>query len=114
MNVEKARAEMIGAVMEYMAYASYLTTKPSYFESITRLRYSDAPDDARMFDLISKNIYYDFGMIYSSSIIGIGTHLGHFWRSLFQNRLSNFTSEYEKSGPSYQEKLEDVIGMLTE
>lgn len=114
MNTEKERAEMIGAVMEYMAYASYLTTKPSYFESITRLRYADAPDDAKMFDLIAQNIYYDFGMIYSSSITGIGTHLGHFWRSLFQNKLSNFISEYEKSGASYQIQLGGVIEMLTE
>ena len=69
---------------------------------------------SKMFDLIAQNIYYDFGMIYSSSITGIGTHLGHFWRSLFQNKLSNFISEYEKSGASYQIQLGGVIEMLTE
>lgn len=114
MYADKARAERSGAVMEYMAYASYLTTKPSYFESITRLRYSDAPDDARMFNLISQNIYFDFGMIYSSSVIGVGTHLGHFWRTLFQNKSTNFSSEYAKSSEAWGQQLSKVIEMLTE
>ena len=108
------RLEMAGAVMEYMAYASYLTVKPSYFETVTKLRYSTEADDARMFDIISENIYFDFGMIYSSSIMGVGTHLGHFWRSLFQNQTTGFITEYRKSESAYEKQLGIVIDMLME
>lgn len=110
---DKSQAEMIGAVMEYMAYASYMTTKPSYFETITKLRYSNDVADANMFDLISEHVYFDFGMIYSSSIVGIGTNLGHFWRNLFQTGATNFSSEYSKSSSAYEKQLENVIEMLT-
>ena len=114
MASKQSRAQMLGAVMEYMAYSSYLTVKPGYFETITKLRYSADSEDARMFDLISENIIFDFGMIYSSSIKGAGIHLGHFWRSLYQGDVKNFVSFYDKHASSYAIQLSTVIDLLME
>ena len=113
-SISKERAEMVAAVTEYMAYASYFTTKPTYFETVTKLRYSDEYDDARMFDIISEGMYFDFGMIYSSSVTGNGINLGHFWRSLFQNEVSNFASHWAKYESTYSRQLQSVIDMLME
>ncbi len=119
-NISKDKTSMVGASVEYMAYLSYLYIQPAYYETVLKSRYSQEAKDARMFDIITANNYFDFGVIYSSSITGAGVHLGHFWPNIFQTMYNNkntnlgFGNEYEKYQESYGTQLQSVIDMLLE
>ncbi len=60
--------EMVGAVLEVMAYESYKTVRPALFENAYKLRYLEDEASAKMFDFILDGVVYDFGFIYSNCI----------------------------------------------
>lgn len=112
LNVGEARAEMVAAVLEMMSYYSYLTVRPTYFESVTKLLYSDISDDAEMYDLILDTVYFDYGMINSYAISR--PNLGHLWRTLLENENSNFTTAYGANSKIYSDGLATYLAYFLE
>lgn len=66
--VTVADPDMVGAVLEVMAYESYKTVRPALFENAYKLRYLEDEASAQMFDFILGGVLYDFGFIYSNCI----------------------------------------------
>ena len=56
--------EMSGAVLEAMAYESYKTLVPAYFEVTLKGRYANDPESRNMLDMISSNVMMDTAIIY--------------------------------------------------
>ena len=99
--------DMVGATLELMAAESYRQVTPAYMEVCLRSKYSDSPDDARMYDLIVDGISMDFGYIYSSKNIG-------YMISLFRDLTSDFAKDYESNKILYETSLETLIDKLDE
>ncbi len=56
--------EMSGAVLEAMAYESYKTLMPAYYEVTLKGRYANDPESRAMLDMISSNVMMDTAIIY--------------------------------------------------
>ena len=56
--------EMSGAVLEAMAYESYKTVTPAYFEVALKGRYANDPESRAMLDMILNNVMMDASIIY--------------------------------------------------
>jgi hypothetical protein len=61
-------AEMSGAVLEAMAYESYKTLTPAYFEVALKGRYANDPESRTMIDMITSNVLVDTAIIYGGLI----------------------------------------------
>ncbi len=56
--------EMSGAVLEAMAYESYKSLIPAYFEVALKGRYANDPETRNMIDMVSNNVMMDTAIIY--------------------------------------------------
>lgn len=60
--------EMSGAVLETMAYESYKSLLPAYFEVALKGRYANDAESRNMIDMISENVLIDTAVIYGSMV----------------------------------------------
>ena len=58
--------EMSGAVLEAMAYESYKTLMPAYFETALKGRYANDIESRQMIDMITNNVVVDTAIIYGA------------------------------------------------
>jgi hypothetical protein len=101
------RREMIGATLELMTAESYKQVTPAYYDVVLKSKYSNAPDDAEMYDLILSSFTISFGYCYSSfGLGGIG--------SLFRDITIDLAQTYEANEEVYQTALETLIDKLDE
>jgi len=101
------RCDMVGATLELMAAESYKQVTPAYYEINLKSKYSDAPEDAAIYDLILSSFTYNFGYCYSTQSLGaIGT--------LFRNISLDLAQQYESNQSKYQTALETLIDKLDE
>lgn len=101
------KVDMVGATLELMAAGSYKEVTPAYYEIALKSKYSNAPDDAEMYDLILNTFSFSFGYCYSTiSLAGMG--------SLFRNLNLDFAQAYESSRTAYENALELLIDKLDE
>ena len=98
--------EKVGATIELMAAESYKQVTPAYYEVCLKGKYSDAPDDARMYDKILEGAYFDFGFCYAYSIGDIGT----FFRKLDRD----IAQHWEQNKIMFDTKFNEVIDKLDE
>ena len=63
-------AEMVGAVLEAMAYNGYKFIRPAYCEQTLQSRYATDPDCADMLNLILDNRVISFAYLFSQSVSG--------------------------------------------
>ena len=99
--------EKIGATLELMAAEGYKQVTPAYFEICLQGKYSDAPEDAAMYDRIINSFVYTFGFCYSTrSLAGIG--------SLFRDIDADIAQKYEENKIRYQTTLDELIDKLDE
>ena len=88
------RAELASTALEALASDSYRTLSPAVFEITFKLKYSDSPESARMFDIIRDSLSFDFGRIYSDVLIGQGDFRNAIsgnrngWTTLIRPKLS--------------------------
>ena len=98
--------EKVGATLELMAAESYKQVTPAYYEVCLKGKYSDAPDDARMYDKILESVYFDFGFCYAYSIGDVGT---------FFRKLDRDIAQYwEQNKIMFDTKFNEVIDKLDE
>lgn len=66
--VDDDRAEMLGAVLEYMAYSSYLNVVPVYYNVALKSKYMQDTASWDMLDMIYEKIYIDGGVLYTKKL----------------------------------------------
>jgi len=99
--------EKVGATLELMAAESYKQVIPAYFEVCLQGKYSEAPEDAAMYDRVLNSFVFNFGFCYSTkSLDGVG--------SLFRNLNKDIAQAYDANKIKYQEALDDLIDKLDE
>ena len=83
--------DMVSAVMESLASASYKTVRPAYYETTLRTKIAQDPQSAEMFDIIIDNIYIDAGIIYT---IQLSTFHNYF-REIIGSGKNTVVSQYK-------------------
>jgi hypothetical protein len=101
------KTEEVSAVLEAMAFETYRTVMPAYFEVALKLKYTrDSTDDAfKIIDMIHDNCTTDFAYIYNYALGGIGLIM----RDLMAGKSADFVSRYEKMERTAQRGLEKLI-----
>ena len=101
--------EFIGTIVEAMAAESYKTVRPAIYETTLKSKYSRDIDSEEMLDLVSTNIFIDFGFVY------------HNWKGfafpiwdLMEAKNKNFASYYDKKLKTAQSNYDEVIKTLLE
>ena len=101
------KTDLVGATLELMGAESYKQVTPAYFEICLKGKYSDAPEDAQIYDRFVNSFVYNFGFCYSSkSLEGIG--------ALFRNLDTDIAQKYEANKIKYETALNDLIDKLDE
>ena len=107
LTVPYEKMDAVGAVLEAMAFESYQTVVPAYFEIALKQKYTrDATDDAfEIIDMIHANCTTDFAYIYNYAL----NNMGLLMRTMMTNKSKNFVSRYEKTEPKSQASLDALI-----
>lgn len=88
-----------------MAAESYKQVTPVYFEICFQGKYSDEPEDAKVYDIILNSFMFDFGFCYSTkSLEGIG--------SLFRDLNVDIAQTYEANKIKYRTALDTLVDKL--
>ena len=90
-----------------MAAESYKQVTPAYYDVVLKSKYSNAPDDAEMYELILSSFTFSFGYCYSTESLGV---IG----GLFRDISIDFAQTYEANAGKYQTALETLIDKLDE
>lgn len=91
-NVPNDKLDATAATLDLLNFYGYQYVVPMYFEKMLKVQYSDAPEDARVYDLLNDAKWADFGIIYS---FAMEDPLWS-WRKQLRtesNNISNFWSE---------------------
>ena len=113
--------DMIGAVLEEMAYWAYTDVTPTYFNEALRFRYSRDESDvaSSMVDLIRDGATTDFGYVYGLRIVGKlndfnNNGLGYVQRYLTRNPRTGIASYIEKGMAVWETKLAELVDLYLE
>ena len=99
------RKDVVGATIELMAAESYRQVRPAYFEVVLKSKYSEDPNDAKMYDIVLDAFTFSFGYCYSTeSLGGIG--------SLFRDLSADIAEKWDANSEKYEEKLTILIDGL--
>ncbi len=71
-NSQSKKIEVAVTTLEAMGSANHRTVTPAVFEVAMKVRYTDDPQAANMYDILRENISFDIGRIYASTF-GNGT-----------------------------------------
>ncbi len=94
--------EMTGAVLEVMAYESYKTLQPTYYDLVLKGRYANDAESRNMLDMITENVKVDASWIYAELF---GAPAASVFRSLIYDGKRTFASTYA----GVERKLPTVI-----
>ena len=89
-----ADPEMSGAVLEVMAYESYRTVQPTYYNMVLKGRYANDPQSRKMLDTITTNVKVDPVWIYGRQLGLPGSTV---FRSLIYDGKKSFATAYAKT-----------------
>ena len=89
-TVQEERLDMVSAVIEAMASASYKLVRPVYYEETLRTKIAQDPQSALMMEIITQNIYMDAGMLYSRNF----EYFHSSFRSLINSGINDATSRF--------------------
>ncbi len=79
-NVSSMNIPAAAATLEYMAYESYYTIRPIYYDSFLKFKYTRDDEAAGMIDLMHDTVYTDFVYIwqFSADLSGMGSFLRNY------------------------------------
>lgn len=100
--------DMVSAVMEAMASASYKTVRPAYYETTLRTKIAQDPQSAEMFDIIVDNIYIDAGIIYTNALSSFHDR----YRQIMGSGKNTVTSQYKSVVRSAEKALGKMVQKL--
>ena len=101
------KENVIGPVLELLAYEGYQTVTPAYFNIVLKNKYMrDTDDRATMIvDMIRENAMTDFAHAYTLILNRVGFIL----RDLLYDGNKNFASQYNKIEEQVNASLEELI-----
>lgn len=99
-----ADKERAAAVCEALAYESWKSVTPAYFETALKVKYVADNDSAQMFDIIRDGVSFDFGYIYTMPMDGISDR---FKETVYNKK--NWTTEYAKFESASEKKLGSLV-----
>ena len=109
--------DMVGAAMEYLAWASADEVIPTYFDLLLAGKLARDEDDRKMLDLIFDTIVYDNGANYFGFSAGIEPLFYSLMRLAFEQQSTDYSSLYAsceklatKSIENFYKHLDEVEG----
>lgn len=87
-----ADKERAAAVCEALAYESWKSVTPAYFETALKVKYVADNDSAQMFDIIRDGVSFDFGYIYTLPMEGISDQ----FKNAINEKKAAWTTAYAK------------------
>ena len=103
------------AVLEMLAYQSYVDVTPVVFEETMKVRYSHDENASQMYDIIRDGLTTDLGILYYDAFVEINSgDVASIFRNMIINptkRTTSWTTNYEQY---YQSALVDVQNQLNE
>ncbi|MBQ4605419.1 MAG: hypothetical protein IJB15_01860, partial [Clostridia bacterium] len=96
--------EMIGAVTEAMAYESWKSVTPAYFEVAMKTKYSRDEASSQMLDLIREGAAFNFGFVNSSSC----SNMIHIMRTVAAGN-QGYATVFAANQKSYQTALDKLV-----
>lgn len=94
--------EMSGAVLEAMAYESYKTLTPAYFEVALKGRYANDPESRKILDMIANNVIVDTGVLY-------GAFFGYPAADIIRSNMGRGNTSCVSTVEGYARKIPKVI-----
>ncbi len=107
------RKDLVGATLELMAAESYKQVTPTYFEVAVKTKYAEAPEDAKMYDMILNSVRFSFGYCYSTESLRGGSG-GLPVGALFRIISDDLAQKYDQNDEVYEENLQKLIDGLDE
>ena len=107
--------ELVGAILEEMAYKGYVHMTPSYFDVALKAKYMRDSDDVAMqcVDIIRENSISDFAYIYNYALkkdrSTFTNHIGLIVRDIMGARSSNFASYWDRVSGVAEANLQKLI-----
>ncbi|MBR5452512.1 MAG: hypothetical protein IKV54_00395, partial [Clostridia bacterium] len=101
--------EMCGAVLEAMAYESYRTVQPTYYDMVLKGRYANDPQSRKMLDNITANVKVDPAWIYGKVLSQPAADV---FRSPIYGGDKSFATAYAKTSkllPVYLKSIKSEI-----
>ncbi len=107
LDVDEARADRAGAVMECLGSAGYKLVSPALFETALKVKYANDQDSAEMYDIIRAGATFDIGRVFNDSFGG-KTY------SLFRGACKNNNTDWASTFETNKASLESVLEQLNE
>ena len=104
------RLQMLGAVMECMAYEGYRELYTSYFENILPYRYLQSNESAEMLDLVYECIDFSFVGMHNVTNVGWSTML----RSMARDEINLTSSMLASSARNAAQSVEEFNAIYRE
>lgn len=103
--------DMVGQVLELMAFYSGTMVREKYYDEVLQLRVSEAPDDRDMVEIIYNTVVYDPGMVYAhsgGSATGSLYPLAYTFHNCIGDgkNLTSYCQSYLRSG---QKQLDNIV-----
>ncbi len=105
-------AEISGAVLEAMSYEGYTTITPAVFEVAYKAKYNsdESGVQSAIFDILSKNIRFDFGKICASSLLDMPNNL---FAGCIRDNVNNYSIKATNGMRTLQLKLDALIAAVS-
>lgn len=109
---DEDRQNELSAVLEAMAYHSYVVVRPAYYENTLSTRYMQDPESAVILDLIFDSLDFDLAST-CSAMLSVNTRdtlRGHFGGK--QNNIAHSTKSWSKSISKGLEKTNNKLAKM--
>lgn len=106
-NAQSDSLEATVTTLEAMGSENYRSVTPAVFEVAMKVRYTDDPQVAEMFDILKENVSFDVGKLYYYSMEKLTYSI--FSSTCLSGNPSGFLANLKKSQRVIDTKLKDVM-----
>jgi hypothetical protein len=105
-NSQSDTLEAAVTTLEAMASENYRSVTPAVFEVAMKVRYTDDPQVAEMFDILKENVSFDAGKLYHYAMGGTTTTL---FVECCTGNSTNFLTMLQRSEKAIKAKLKTIM-----
>ena len=102
--------EMGAAIIEYMAYTAYTDVAPKYFEVMLKFKYSSDSSTGQIYDMIRRNVMFDFGYIFSENFSSNPIIL---YRDTLASGETSWSTKYKRYDSAFKTDLQNIIDKMS-
>ena len=99
--------EIVGIILEAMAYAGYKHIRPAYCEQTLKTRFATDPDCAEMLNLIFDNQVISFAYLFANNVEGGNMQYRFIADTIEQNTVASFLKMKGKREKKFVQKISD-------